>query len=188
MLSLNREWLVTSTHYLHRVTLIFIQWSIAKLLNIVCRDIVRSEGLSIESLIGRFLRFLKVFYRHLLDSILYSRLLFVFGWFLCFYGSQIWFDGFRLEDWRISWACLFIDCLRHHAQSLFHSYYGLLPGWVTSLIQSLLNIKGTLLWCLFNHYPLRRLIPIELKLRFHLELEYFGPVRILAVFHHRWDD
>ena len=145
---------------------------------------MRGEWFSTEGLIRGLLRLLEILNCHLLYSILYSRLLLVFGRFLCFKRSQVWSNGLRFEDWRNDTASLLVYCLRHHAQSLLHPYYGLLPWWVPSLIQPLLDIEGALLWSLFNHYPFRCLIPIELKLGFHLHLEYFGSVRILAVLHH----
>lgn len=59
---------------------------------------MRGEWFSTEGLIRGLLRLLEILNRHLLYSILYSRLLFVFGRFLCFKRSQVWSNGLRFED------------------------------------------------------------------------------------------
>ena len=114
MLSLYWQFLITSTHNFHRLRCIFSQWSISKLMNIIGREVMRSEWLSTEGLIRGFLRFLEILNRHLLYSILYSRLLFVFGRFLCFNRSQVWSNNFWLEKIRSYTTCLFVYSLWHH--------------------------------------------------------------------------
>jgi hypothetical protein len=102
-----------------------------------------------------------------------------------FQWSQILLKSLGLDETgHLSEGLSLIDIFRQHTQPFLYSGDGFGPRWVTFFVQAFLNIEGEMFWPLFNKHSFAHLIPIELKLGLHIELEDFWSVRILALLHY----